>query len=94
MGVLRSGHTSAVMVIRSRSVTRLAESLVVAGVAPAFENRLSHTGGRNQAIMRQIFINWCGYGEYFHSDFVVLNNSATGTRPTFDQVQSLFRVLP
>jgi hypothetical protein len=93
IGVLRRGHTTAVMVIRSSRVTVSAESLVVAGLAPVFEHRLPQTTSRNQASMRQIFINWCGYGEYFHSDFLVLNNSATGSRPTFDQVQSLVRVM-
>ena len=43
--------------------------------------------------LRQLFVNWCGYGEHFHGDFVVVDNSAVDSRPTFDQVQSLVRVM-
>ena len=43
--------------------------------------------------MRLVLTNWCGYGEFFHGDFVVINNMASDSRPTFDQVQSVLRAL-
>jgi hypothetical protein len=90
--VLRRGPTTAVLVLRSTMVGIVAESLVVGGVAPSFEGRLPSVV-RNQARVRSVLINWCGYGEVFYGDFVVINNMACESRPTFDQVQSVLHAL-
>jgi hypothetical protein len=65
--VLRRGPTTAVLVLRSTMVGISAESLVIGGIAPRFEGRLPSVV-RNQARVRSVLINWCGYGEVFYGD--------------------------
>jgi hypothetical protein len=89
MSVLQRGHTTAVFVIRSSASLIPAGSFDIDGTPPRFEGRLPHGPSRNHAVLKEIVTNWCGYGEFFYNDFVIINNEAADSRPTFDQVQSI-----
>jgi hypothetical protein len=92
IGVLRRGNITSVLLIRSCMVTITAESLVIGGVAPRFEGRLQ-VRGKCPDRACSILENWCGFGEVFYGDFVVLDNRSEDSLPTYEQVQSVLHPL-